>query len=180
MASMLVLSGACKKFITCFSILFCFLIHSQEALIQGQDNLLAFGGSFNPPTLEHMGVVARIAHRFSFAETHIIPAYPYKSSSLPGPTIIDLLKTALLHFNEVLELNGIPIYQNQFQDKTFQWQSEKSSAPQKIILDDYDIRTENRENTLKTLKYLSNLKAGDPKKVFWISGSDSFLIIEYI
>ncbi|HVJ64621.1 MAG TPA: hypothetical protein VM901_05150 [Bdellovibrionota bacterium] len=134
---------------------------------------LAFGGSLNPPTLEHMGVLARMMHRFGFLEARLMPTVPYKPGAGTPEQIVDVSSVAVDHFDEVLGLNGIAYRKDAGEGSgDFRW-SEKG-VNFNLKLDLYDIRTNNKENTLQTLDYLREDADGDARRVFWLSGGDSF------
>lgn len=134
---------------------------------------LAFGLSANPATFEHMGILARLMTRFGFEEARLLPTMPYKANGGSPEQVLDIATVAVKHLDEVLDSNGIAYQPEATQHSTsFAWNDKDHKF--ELQLDAYDIEHKNVSNTLKTLNHLVAQKNGDAKKVFWVSGGDSF------
>ncbi len=137
-----------------------------------QHETLVFGGSFSPPTLEHMGIVSRIMTRFGFRNAKMMVALPYKAGAAPASVSLGLTKTAVEHFDEVLEISGTDFKNFRSEEGAAHWTG-KAGTVFKVEVDDFEIRTENRANTLKTLAHL-HAQSKSARSNYWISGGDSF------
>lgn len=139
---------------------------------------LAFGGSFSPPTLEHMGLETRIMARFSILSGVMLPTLPYKTGAAPAAVSLRRTKIAVAHLNEVLDLSSVPysLFKSDLKAGKAEW-SDSTGKTFHLETDDYDIRTKNASNTLQTLIYLEEKTGGNPKELNWLAGSDSFISV---
>jgi nicotinic acid mononucleotide adenylyltransferase len=133
---------------------------------------LNFGGSFSPPTLEHMGLMAHIMHRLGLTRGKMVVALPYKKGAATADVPLDLTNVAVENFREVLGVNSIP-YKG-FSSWTGGSSWKVDGRRYSLAVETYDIRTQNKENTLQTLEYLRAAHGGNAKANWWISGADSF------
>ncbi len=137
------------------------------------DSEIILGGSFSPPTLEHLGVLTHLMGRFGFFNGTMLVAKPYKKGAVPASVSLGLTRMAVEHVDEVLEMDGAKV-------KNFQITGPGSSSwvgqggkTYNLKVDDREIREDYSENALKTLRSLHAQK-GDAKKLYWVAGGDSF------
>lgn len=137
---------------------------------------LVFGGSFSPPTLEHMGLIARLVARFGFKETRMMVTPPYKEGAAPAQVSLSLTQIAVRHFYEVLDTFGIR-YRNfeELSENRSRWTIKGKTL--ELVADNYEIQNLSQPDTLSTLKHLREA-SGSAKKTFWLSGGDSFALIK--
>jgi nicotinic acid mononucleotide adenylyltransferase len=121
-----------------------------------------------------MSILAGLMTRFAFQNGRLIPTMPYKKGAAPAEVSESLSRIAVEHLDEVLGLNS-------FQFKKFErigsgssrWIGREGKLFQAQV-DDYELRTQNKENTLKTLRHLRAQVGGDARLSYWVSGGDSF------
>ncbi|MBP7844462.1 MAG: hypothetical protein KA116_06570, partial [Proteobacteria bacterium] len=128
---------------------------------------------FSPPTIEHMSILTSLMARFNISQGRLLVTMPYKASAAPAEVSLGLSQLAVEKLDEILELNSVHFREFRKISKGHS----KWVGPQEkhfeVLVDDYDIKTQNKENTLKTLNYLSTASGG-AKNLFWVSGGDSF------
>src|SRR4051812_3591724 len=72
-----------------------------------ENDVLAFGGSFGPITLEHGGLAARLMHRLVCGRASLFFPFLKSPGAAPATTSLHLTRVAVDHFSEVLKLNSI-------------------------------------------------------------------------
>jgi nicotinic acid mononucleotide adenylyltransferase len=147
---------------------------SKNHLLESADSpVLAFGGSFSPPTIEHMSILTSLMARFNISQGRLLVTMPYKASAAPADVSLGLSQLAVEKLDEILELNSLHFREFQKISKGHSRWVGPEERHFEVLVDDYDIKTQNKENTLKTLNYLSTASGG-AKNLFWVSGGDSF------
>ena len=142
----------------------------------GEGRFLNFGGSFSPPTDEHMGLLANLMHRFGFTRAKMVPTFPYKPGAAPAEVSLELTRVGVENFREILALISISYKNFRSWAGGSSWKGPDGRL-YSLAVDDYDIRVKNQENTLKTLEHLRRAHGGDAKANYWLSGVDSFASI---
>lgn len=170
------------KLVVALRLLALLFFFSHVSALQAQPSLggqqiegetLYFGGSFSPPTLEHMGLITNLMVRFGFKQGVMIPTTPYKQGAAPAEVSLRLTRMATDHVDEVLEINGV--YYKQFKSSgegSATWVDDTGKT-YNLAVDDYEIRNNIKTDSLGTLTYLAKTK-GDARQIFWVSGGDSF------
>ena len=166
--------------------LFCLTsIHSPQALADRSifqtfggvpvesNQTLIFGGSFSPPTMEHMGLVTKLMARFGFLKAKMIVANPYKKGAAPAKVSLGLTYTAVENADEVLRPNSIDYTDfTRTGPGSSAWTGGEGKRFE-LSVDDIEIRTNTKENALKTIRLLRE-NAKSAKENFWLAGGDSF------
>lgn len=147
---------------------------SAAPLTPGAAAHIVLGGSFSPPTVEHMSLLTRLMTRFRFRSGKMLVAYPYKAGAAPAEQTESLTRIAVGTVDEVLELDsqGFSGFEGDREEGTARWVG-SGGERHTLTTDDSDIRSQNKENTLVTLRHL-NAQHGGPGNVYWVSGGDSF------
>ena len=136
------------------------------------------GGSFSPPTLEHMGLITKVMERLGLRHGRMVVARPYKAGAAPAAVTTGLTRTAVSHLDEVLETYSMAHSGGHSPaNGEYRWVGANGAA-QEMAVDDYENTIANPAppapvDTLQTLRHLSN-ELGGPQNVNWISGGDSF------
>ena len=157
---------------------------SHPAVPDGQ-RILVFGGSFSPPTAEHMGVLARLMARFQIRRAIVMPTDPYKKNAAPAEVSLGLSRIAVGNFDQSLRRNNIDFHNFVGNEEagSARWE-DGQGRPFEISVSDYEITHRIKGETLKTLPALPGHLAElwgekvSPSQLFWLSGSDSFASIQ--
>lgn len=137
-------------------------------------SVLILGGSFDPPTIEHTGLVLRLMEYFEISEGRMRVAKPYKPDASSAEVSTTLTQVAVEHSSEVLDLLGMLYDEYTSQNGVAHWKNQNGDT-RKLSADLSEIRLGTTQ-TEDSLRALSRENRG-PKKVFWISGGDSFASI---
>jgi len=117
-----------------------FLLNHAIAAEPKISGTLAFGGSFSPPTLEHMGLQTRIMARFNILSGIMVPTLPYKKGAAPASVSLRRTKIAVKHINEVLDLSSVSYsrFKSDLSEGSADWSDTKGNTFH-LETDDYDI-----------------------------------------
>lgn len=139
----------------------------------GDDATLVFGGSFSPPTLEHMGIFSHLMYRFGFTKAKLMVATPYKKGAPPAEVSLDVSRVAVENLHEILGINSIPYKGFRADGAGKSSWTGRGGRRFSAEVDDSDVRAKTTE-TIETLERLKAQNHGDPRKTYWVSGGDSF------
>ncbi len=146
--------------------------HAQAPADTPETFILGF--SAQPPTYAHGLLLLKIQEIFQANHLFFSPAPPYKKDVEGGSASLELTKTAVLHFDEVLKYAKVPFndFKGSRDEATFNIR-EKSVS---LKVTDGEFSSDFAVcNTLCVLdRYGKDFAGGDVTKLYWISGADSF------
>ncbi len=145
----------------------------QTPLAPGE-KVLFFGGSFGPPTAEHMGILVRLMERYGFTRALMMPTVPYKKDAPPAELSLRWCRTAVENISEILQENAFGSQPRALGPGHAAWLGADGIA-RELVVSDYEITNDIRGDTLATLRATNELLPGAaPEDIYVISGADSF------